>query len=51
MLKQKDIDTGRKLKALHLPITQIAEITGLTVEQIDALYNDLLFAGKGTNNY
>ena len=37
MLKQKDIDTARKLKALHLPITQIAEITGLTVEQIDAL--------------
>ena len=37
MLKQKDIDTGRKLKALHLPITQIAEITGLTNEQIETL--------------
>ena len=36
-LKQKDADTARKLKAIHLPAKQIAEITGLTVEQIEAL--------------
>jgi predicted transposase/invertase (TIGR01784 family) len=37
MLKQKDIDTARKLKAINLPATQIAEITGLTIEQVEAL--------------
>ncbi len=36
-LKQKDIDTARKLKAISLPSTQIAEVTGLTIEQIEAL--------------
>ena len=36
-LKQKDIDTARKLKELSLPFEQIAEITGLTLEQIEAL--------------
>lgn len=36
-LKQKDIDTARKLKAISLPSTQIAEVTGLTIEEIDAL--------------
>jgi len=37
MLKQKDIDTARKLKAINIPATKIAEITGLTIEQIEAL--------------
>ena len=36
-LKQKDVDTARKLKAINLPATQIAEITGLSIEQIEAL--------------
>ena len=36
-LKQKDIDTARKLKAINIPATQIAEITSLTIEQIEAL--------------
>ncbi len=37
LLKQKDIDTARKLKAINIPATKIAEITGLTIEQIEAL--------------
>ena len=37
-LKQKDIDTARKLKAMNvMTIEQIAEATGLTTEQIKAL--------------
>jgi predicted transposase/invertase (TIGR01784 family) len=37
-LKQKDIDTARKLKAMNvMTIEQIAEATGLTVEEIEAL--------------
>ena len=37
LLKQKDIDTARKLKAINIPTTKIAETTGLTIEQIEAL--------------
>ena len=37
LLKQKDIDTARKLKAINLPAIQIAEITGLSTEQVEAL--------------
>ncbi|MBQ3752344.1 MAG: Rpn family recombination-promoting nuclease/putative transposase [Prevotella sp.] len=36
-LKQKDIDVARKLKAMNLTSEQIAEATGLTVEQIEAI--------------
>ena len=36
-LKQKDMDTALKLKSINMPFTQIAGITGLTVEQIEAL--------------
>lgn len=36
-LKQKDIDTALKLKSINIPSTQIADITGLTIEQIEAL--------------
>ena len=37
MLKQKAIDAARKMKSKGYAIEDIAEITGLTVEQIDAL--------------
>lgn len=37
LLKQKDIDTAHKLKAINIPATKIAEITGLTIEQVEAL--------------
>ena len=37
-LKQKDMDTARKLKAMNvMTIEQIAEATGLTAEEIEAL--------------
>ena len=37
-LKQKDIDTARKLKAMNvMTIEQIAEATGLTAEEIEDL--------------
>ncbi|MBR1485172.1 MAG: Rpn family recombination-promoting nuclease/putative transposase [Prevotella sp.] len=37
-LKQKDIDTARKLKAMNvMTVEQIAEATGLTVEEIETL--------------
>ena len=37
-LKQKDIDTARKLKAMNvMTIEQIAEATGLKVKEIETL--------------
>ena len=36
-LKQKDIDTARKMKAKGFAVEDIAEITGLTVEVINSL--------------
>ncbi len=36
-LRQKDMDTACKLKAMGLPVGQIAEVTGLTTEQINTL--------------
>ena len=37
-LKQKDIDTARKLRAMSvMTIEQISEITGLTAEEIETL--------------
>jgi predicted transposase/invertase (TIGR01784 family) len=37
-LKQKDLDTARKLKAMNvMTIEQIAEATGLTAEEIEGL--------------
>ena len=37
MLKQKSIDTARKMKSKGFAIEDIAEITSLTIEQIEAL--------------
>ena len=36
-LKQKDNDTARKMKAKGFSTEDIAEITGLTAEEIEAL--------------
>ena len=36
-LRQDKIDTVRKLKAINLSTTQIADITGLAIEQIEAM--------------
>ena len=36
-LQKNAIETARKLKAINLPITQIAAITNLTIEQIEEL--------------
>jgi hypothetical protein len=36
-LKQKDIDTARKLKELGSDAAFISQVTGLTIEQIEAL--------------
>jgi multidrug resistance efflux pump len=37
-LKQKGIDTARKLKAMNvMAIDQIADITGLSIKEIEAL--------------
>ena len=37
-LQQKDIDTARKLKAMNIiPIEQIADATGLSIQQIETL--------------
>ena len=37
LLKQKDFDTARKQKAMVMTIEQIAEVTGLTAEEIGSL--------------
>jgi len=37
MLKQKDIDAARKMKSKGYAVEDIAEITGLTAEEIEAL--------------
>ena len=36
-LKQKDMDTARKMKADNMPAELIAKYTGLTAEEIEAL--------------
>ena len=36
-LKQKDMDTARKMKADNMPKELIAKYTGLTAEEIEAL--------------
>ena len=36
-LMQKDIDTACKLKSMNIPIEQIAEVTGLSIVQIETL--------------
>ena len=39
-LKQKDIDTARKMKALGSDTAFISQVTGLTIEQIEAMTHD-----------
>ena len=36
-LKQKDLDTARKMKAKGYAVADIAEITGLNAEEIEEL--------------
>ena len=39
-LKQKDIDTARKMKELGSDAAFISQVTGLTIEQIEALFSE-----------